>query len=344
VRSGVNASRKTQSYADVSPRGMGTRLGSRRAIIGHVMEFKSGFVAILGPPNAGKSTLLNSLVGEKVAIVSSHPQTTRNRILGIVNRPGAQIVISDMPGLHKPDSLLGRQMLEEIEQALDGIQILLVIVDATRKFSTDDQRALDRAAQFRDPRILLLNKIDRLRKDALLPLIDAYSKRLEFAEIIPISALTGDGIQLLLRTLEKYLPEGPPYYPEHQYTDQPERFLAAEIIREKVLAHTRQELPHAVAVLLDKFEESEPLTHIHATIYVDREGQKGILIGRSGTMLKTIGTEARTELERLLGRKIFLELFVKVRPDWRDQEAIVRQLDWHRHMNAMSADEEDEEP
>ena len=323
---------------------MRTRLGSHRAIIGYTVGFKSGFVAILGQPNAGKSTLLNSLVGEKVAIVSSHPQTTRNRILGIVNRPGAQIVISDTPGLHKPDSLLGRQMLEEIEQALDGVQLLLVIVDATRKFSTDDQRVLDRASQFRGTRILLLNKIDRLRKDALLPLIAAYSKRLEFAEIIPVSALTGDGVDLLLRTLEKYLLEGPLYYPEDLYTHQPERFLAVEIIREKVLAHTRQELPHAVAVLLDKFEESEPLTRIHATIYVDREGQKGIVIGRSGTMLKTIGTEARTELERLLGRKIFLELFVKVRPDWRDQAAIVRQLDWRRQMEAMSAeDEEDDE-
>jgi GTP-binding protein Era len=312
-------------------------------MISVAMGFKSGFVAILGPPNAGKSTLLNALVGEKVAIVSSHPQTTRNRILGIVNRPHAQIVISDTPGLHKPDSLLGRQMLEEIEQALDGIHVLLLIVDATRKFSAADQRALDRAGEFRGPRILLLNKIDRVRKGALLPLIDAYRTKLDFSEIIPISALTGDGIDLLLRTLEKYLPEGPPYFPEEQYTDQPERFLAAEIIREKVLAHTRQELPHAVAVLLDKFEEGEPLTRIHATIYVDREGQKGIVIGRGGAMLKTIGTEARVELEQMLGRKIFLELFVKVRPDWRDQAAIVRELDWRRQMEEMSADEEAED-
>jgi len=306
------------------------------------MGFKSGFVAILGQANAGKSTLLNALVGEKVAIVSSHPQTTRNRILGIVNRPGAQIVINDTPGLHKSDSLLGRQMLEEIEQALDGIHVLLLIVDASRKFSTGDQRALDRAERFRGPRILLLNKIDRVRKDALLPMIAAYSKKLEFAAIIPISALTGDGVELLLRTLEKYLPEGPPYFPEDQYTDQPERFLAAEIIREKVLAHTRQELPHAVAVLLDRFEEGEKLTRILATIYVDREGQKGIVIGRAGATLKMIGTEARLELEQMLGRKIFLELFVKVRPDWRDQAAIVRELDWRRQMEEMSADEEDE--
>lgn len=304
------------------------------------MGFQSGFVAILGPPNAGKSTLLNALVGEKVAIVSSHPQTTRNRILGIVNRPGAQLVISDTPGLHKPDSLLGRQMLEEIEQALDGIHVLLLIVDAARKFGAAERYALDRAEQFRGPRILLLNKIDRVRKDALLPLIDAYRKKLEFAEIIPISALTGDGVDLLLRTLVKYLPEGPPYFPEEQYTDQPERFLAAEIIREKVLQHSRQELPHAVAVLLDRFEEGERLTRVLATIYVDREGQKGIVIGRGGAMLKTIGTEARIELEAVLGRKIFLELFVKVRPDWRDQAAIVRELDWRRQLEEMAPDEE----
>ena len=305
-------------------------------------QFKCGFVAILGQANAGKSTLLNSLVGEKVAIVSTHPQTTRNRILGIVNRPCAQIVINDTPGLHKPDSLLGRQMLEEIEQALDGIQILLLIVDATRKFSTGAQRVLDRAEQFRGPTILLLNKIDRVRKEALLPLIGAYSKKMDFAEIIPISALTGDGVERLLRKLEKYLPEGPPYFPADQYTDQPERFLATEIIREKVLQHARQELPHAVAVLLDKFEEGERLTRIHATIYVDREGQKGIVIGRAGAMLKTIGTEARAELEQMLDRKVFLELFVKVRPDWRDQAAIVRELDWRRQMEAMAAGEEAE--
>jgi GTPase len=303
------------------------------------MGFQSGFVAILGPANAGKSTLLNALVGEKVAIVSSHPQTTRNRILGIVNRPGAQLVISDTPGLHKPDSLLGRQMLEEIEQALDGIHILLLIVDAARKFGAAEQHALDRAGRFRGTRILLLNQIDRVRKDALLPLIDDYHKKLEFAEIIPISALTGDGVERLIQTLLKYLPEGPPYFPEEQYTDQPERFLAAEIIREKVLQHSRQELPHAVAVLLDRFEEGEKLTRILATIYVDWEGQKGIVIGRGGTMLKKIGTEARLELEAMLGRKIFLELFVKVRPDWRDQAAIVRELDWRRQLEEMTPDE-----
>ena len=296
---------------------------------------------MVGRPNAGKSTLVNALVGSKVSIVTPVPQTTRNRILGIVNRPHAQIVISDTPGLHKPDSLLGRQMLEEIEQALDGIHVLLVIVDATRRFSPADQRAMERAAEFRGPRILLLNKIDRVRKGLLLPLIDAYRKKLEFAAIIPISALTGDGLDLLLRTLESYLPEGPPYFPEEQYTDQPERFLATEIIREKVLAHARQEVPHAMAVLLDKYEEGESLTRIHATIYVEREGQKGIVIGRGGAMLKTIGTEARKELELMLDRKVFLGLFVKVRPDWRDQAAIVRELDWRRQLEEMAPDEEE---
>ena len=304
------------------------------------MTFHSGFVTILGRPNSGKSTLLNALVGEKVAIVSSHPQTTRNRILGIVNRPDAQIAISDTPGLHKPDSLLGRQMLEEIEQALDGVHILLVIVDATQRFGMLDQRVFDRAEQFRGPRFLLLNKIDKMQKDHLLPMIADYQKKLEFAEIIPVSALTGDGVKDLLNTLVKYLPDGPPYFPEEQYTDQPERFLAAELVREKVLQHTRQELPHAVAVMIEKFEEGGSLARIHAAIYVDREGQKGIVIGRGGAMLKTIGTEARQELEGLLDRKVFLELFVKVRPDWRDQAAVVRQLDWRRQLEEMSPDEE----
>jgi GTP-binding protein Era len=304
------------------------------------VSFHSGFVAILGRPNAGKSTLLNVLVGEKVAIVSSHPQTTRNRILGIVNAPGAQMVISDTPGLHKPDSLLGRQMLDEIEQALDGVHVLLVIVDATQPFTRDDQRVLDRAQLFRGPCFLLLNKVDRMRKDKLLPLIADYRKKLDFVEIIPISGLTGDGVQDLLKTLVKYLPEGPPYYPDDQYTDQPERFLAVEIIREKVLAHARQELPHAVAVVMEKFEEGEKLTRIHAAIYVEREGQKGIVIGRGGAMLKTIGTEARLELEGLLDRKVFLQLFVKVRPQWRDQAGVVRQLDWRRQLEEMAPEEE----
>jgi len=305
------------------------------------MSFHSGFVAILGAPNAGKSTLLNALVGEKVAIVSEWPQTTRNRILGIVNRPGAQIAVMDTPGLHHPDSLLGRQMLGEIEEALEGIEVLLVIVDAAKRFGRPEQQVFERAERFRGPRILLLNKIDRIRKDRLLPLIEQYTKKLEFAEIIPVSALTGDGVELLARTLEKHLPEGPPLFPEDQYTDQPERFLAAEILREKVLQHTRQEVPHAVAVVLDRFEEGEKVTRILATIYVDREGQKGIVIGRRGAMLKTIGTEARQELEAILGRKVFLELFVKVRPDWRDQAAVVRELDWRRQLEEMAADEEE---
>jgi GTP-binding protein Era len=309
------------------------------------MTFQSGFVAIIGRPNAGKSTLLNAMVGEKVAIISKHPQTTRNRILGIVNRPGAQIVVSDTPGLHKPDSMLGRQMLEEIEQAMDGIHVLLVIVDATLRFGTHEQRVLDRAEIFRGPRILLLNKIDSMRKDKLLPLIAEYQKRLEFAEIIPVSALKGDNVDRLVTTLVKYLPEGPAYFPEDQYTDQPERFLASEIIREKVLTHTRQEVPHAIAVLIEKYDEGSQLTSIHAVIYVDREGQKGIVIGKGGLTLKTIGTEARLELETMLSRKVFLELFVKVRPNWRDQGAVVRQLDWRRQLEEMipEGDEDDED-
>ncbi|HUK53555.1 MAG TPA: GTPase Era [Candidatus Binatia bacterium] len=308
----------------------------------YYMSFHSGFVAILGAPNAGKSTLLNALVGEKVAIVSQWPQTTRNRILGIVNRPHAQIAVLDTPGLHHPDSLLGKQMLGEIEEALDGIEVLLVIVDAARKFGRPEQQVFDRAERFRGPRILLLNKIDRVRKDRLLPLIAEHNKKLAFTEIIPISALTGDGVELVARTLEKHLPEGAPLFPQDQYTDQPERFLAAEILREKVLAHTRREVPHAVAVVVDRFEEGEKLTRILATIYVDREGQKGIVIGRAGAALKTIGTEARLELEQILGRKVFLELFVKVRPDWRHHPAVVRELDWRKQMEESEGDQDAE--
>jgi GTP-binding protein Era len=304
------------------------------------MGFKSGFVAILGRPNAGKSTLLNALVGQKVAIVSPHKQTTRNRILGIVNRPGAQIVFADTPGLHKPDSILGRHMMQEVHQALEGTEILLLLVDATHKFGSGDQFDLDLAGRFPGKRFLLPNKIDLLRKDRLLPLMEFYSRKLDFTEIIPISALTSDGLDRLLERIVEHLPECPPYFPEDQFTDQPERFLAAEIIREKVLAHTRREVPHAVAVLTEGFEEGPKLTRIQAIIYVEREGQKGIVIGRGGAMLKTIGTEARLELEELLDRKIFLELFVKVRPDWRGESAVVRQLDWRQQLVEMIPEEE----
>ena len=300
------------------------------------MSFRSGFAAILGRPNAGKSTLVNSLVGRKVAIVSPRPQTTRNRIQGIVNRPDAQIVFIDTPGILKPSSALDRQMMDEVLHALDGIDVLALIVDAAAKFGPGDGYAIDVVRRFRGAAFLLLNKIDKIHKSVLLPLIDRYHKEHEFAELIPISALTGDGLPLFVEKLVERLPEGEPYFPPEEYTDQPERFLAGEIVREKVLHVTREEVPYSVAVLVDRYEEGEKLLRICATIYVERDGQKGIIIGKGGLMLKKIGTEARLELESLLGAKIFLELHVKVQHNWRDNPAIVRQLDWRRQLERLA--------
>jgi GTPase len=302
------------------------------------LEFKSGFVAVVGRPNAGKSTLVNRLVGQKVAIVTSRPQTTRNRIQGIVNRPNAQVVLIDTPGLHRPDSALGRQMMGEVNAALDGVDVLALILDVSEDIGKGDRHAIERAARFEGTRILLLNKVDRIPKDSLLPIIESVGKLTDFAEIIPISALTGDGVDRVLEKFIEHLPSGEPHFPADQYTDQPERFLAAELIREKAMAGTFHEVPHAVAVLVDAFEETDKLIRIRATIYVEREGQKGILIGRAGASLKKIGTEARKELEEILGTKIFLELFVKVLRDWRDNPQLVRQLDWHLQLERLTGE------
>jgi len=297
--------------------------------------FRSGFAAMVGRPNVGKSTLVNRLVGHKVAIVSRRPQTTRNRIQGIVNLDSAQIVLIDTPGMHKPETTLGRQMMDEIEQALEGNDVVALLVDASKEFSPGDRWPLERVRRFRGPAFLLLNKIDLIAKPRLLPLIDVYRREAKFAEIIPISALTGDGLPLLLERLVECLPAGEPYFPPDQFTDQPERFLAGEIIREKVMHSTREEVPHAVAVLVEDFQEAPNLIRIRAAIHVEREGQKGIVIGRGGEMMKKIGTVARQELEELLGVKVFLELYVKVRRDWRDDPVLVRQLDWRRQLEQL---------
>jgi GTP-binding protein Era len=299
-------------------------------------EFKAGFVAVVGRPNAGKSTLVNRLVGEKVAIVTSRPQTTRNRIQGIVNRPNAQVVLIDTPGLHRPESALGRQMMGEVDAAMDAVDVVMLLLDASEEFGQGDRRAVERLQRFDGTRFLLLNKIDRLPKAELLPMIENLSKTGRFNEIIPISALKGDGVDRLFEKLMEYLPAGAPQFPVDQYTDQPERFLAAEIVREKAMEATTQEVPHAVAVICDAFEETDKLIRIRATIYVDREGQKGILIGSGGGTLKKIGTAARKELETILGTKIFLELYVKVLKNWRENPQIVRQLDWHWQLERMS--------
>ncbi|MDE3170812.1 MAG: GTPase Era [Acidobacteriota bacterium] len=308
------------------------------------MAFKSGFVAIVGRPNAGKSTLVNMLAGRKVAIVSPRPQTTRNRIQAILNREEAQIILIDTPGLHKADNILSRQMMGETEQALEGVDIVALIVDVTAAFGGGDRYSARWLRRFRGPVYLLLNKVDRVSKPALLPLIDRWRKEFEFAEIFPISAHTGEGCADLLKSWIAKLPEAPPHFPEDQFTDQPERFLAAELIREQALHATREEVPHAIAVFIDRFEERRESIKIMATIYVEREGQKGILIGKRGEAIKRIGTLARKEIESVLGMRVFLELMVKVRPNWRRNRAIVRQLDWHRQLEQMSkSDLPDEE-
>jgi GTP-binding protein Era len=317
----------------------------------------SGFVSIIGRPNAGKSTLLNALVGEKLAIVTPKPQTTRTRIQGILNlkvekgRPAAQIVFIDTPGVHRPDSRLNRKMMQEIQEALETRDLLLLIVDATERFGPQDQHVLDLiktrvaptttnprvasppsavSSSLASPVFLLLNKIDKLPKEKLLPLIEHYRKLHEFREIIPISATKRHGLDVLLDKIVHALPQGPRYFPEDQLTDQPERFLAVEIVREKVLLKTSKEVPYAIAVVIDRYEELEKLMRIAVTIYCEREGQKGILIGRRGERLKEIGSAARLELERLLDKKVFLELFVKVKHDWRDSPSFVEELDWRR--------------
>jgi GTP-binding protein Era len=308
------------------------------------MAFHSGFVCILGRPNAGKSTLLNAVVGERLAIVSPKPQTTRNRILGIVQIPrqkkkaGGQIVLIDTPGVHKPDTSLGRKMMSEVREALEGCDLLLLIVDVTRKFSHADESVLEMAKKSGTPVFLLLNKIDLLRnqKDKLLPIIDEYSKLYAFKEIIPLSARKPEGLDLLLKKVIDVLPEGPRYFPEDQVTDQPARFMAAEIIREQVLTETSEEVPYATTVLVEQFEEGTKLTRIAAAIYCEREGQKRILIGKQAQMLKKIGTAARLQIEKMVGTRVFLELFVKVSPDWRESHSFIEELDWRRQLELLT--------
>ncbi|HET8924646.1 MAG TPA: GTPase Era [Candidatus Acidoferrum sp.] len=305
--------------------------------------FRSGFVAIIGRPNAGKSTLVNRLIGQKIAIVTSKPQTTRNRIQGIWTRPQGQIVFIDTPGLHEADSALGRQMMQEVASALEGIDVLLLMVDASTMQPHADDLLLEKAKRFRGKTILALNKVDRLPKPKLLPLIESFSKALEFCAIVPISALKGDGCDELLAEILKQLPEGEPYFPEDQVTDQPERFLAAEIIREKAIQAMYHEVPYALAVVVEKYEEKPRLLRIEAVMNVERDSQKKILIGHKGEMLKKIGTEARKELEAILGSKIYLGLFVKVAPDWRESPQKVRELDWRYQLEGLAEELDEKE-
>ncbi|MBV9305495.1 MAG: GTPase Era [Acidobacteriaceae bacterium] len=287
-----------------------------------------GFVSIAGRPNAGKSTLLNALVGEPIAITAYQAQTTRTAIQGVLNTPDAQIIFIDTPGIHKSDTLLNRRMMETVRSALLDRDLILFVVDATRTPTEEDEHALS-AVNKSAKAFLVLNKVDRVEdKPLLLPLIEYYVARFPFLNSIPISARTGEGLDNLKRLITEALPEGEPLFPSDYLTDQPLRFMAAEIIREQILRVTREEVPHSTAILIDKWEETEGLTKIAATIHVERPGQKIILIGKGGQVLKQIGTGARHRLERLLERRVFLSLFVKVKPNWREDPSFLNVIDW----------------
>lgn len=285
-------------------------------------NFRSGYVAFIGRPNAGKSTLLNRLVGEKIAAVSNKPQTTRHKIQGIVTSPEGQIVFVDTPGVHKPGYLLNRRMMSAVHDAILSVDVLVLMRDASVSTGNGDRFVLDLIAESGKTALLVLNKIDKVReKHELLPLIEFYSKEYDFAEIVPISALKGDAIDNLLRQITKHLPEGEPIFTEDELTDQPMRILVAEMVREQILATTGDEIPYVTAVVTEKYDESDPaVTQIFCAIYVERDSQKGIIIGKGGIKLKRIGTEARVDIEKLLGKKVFLKLFVKVVADWRNKE------------------------
>ncbi|MGC9158198.1 MAG: GTPase Era [Terracidiphilus sp.] len=356
---------------------------------------KSGFVALLGRPNAGKSTLLNALTGEKVAIVSAKPQTTRNRIAGVVEvgarkgvHPAAQIVFVDTPGVHKPGSHLDRRMLQEVHEALETRDLVLVLMDATRRvelaaadaqlrtadsgmpateteaatatrriaggaWASEDEFLFGLIRKLDCPVFLVLTKIDLVAKDQLLPLIDTLSRQFGFAAVIPVSARKRDGLDLLMRKIVEVLPTGQRYYPPDQYTDQPMRFMVAELIRERILAETGEEVPYASAVVIERFEDPEPepaplgkkgkasprlpLTRIAAAVYCEREGQKAILIGKGGSKLKAIGSAARRQIESLLGTRVFLQLHVIVEPGWRESPGFVESLDWRKQMERLSS-------
>ncbi len=356
---------------------------------------RSGFVAIIGRPNVGKSTLLNALTGEKVAIVTAKPQTTRNRILGVVEiparkgqQPAAQIVFVDTPGVHKPGTQLDRRMLQEVHNALESRDLVLVLVDVTRKsglnvdrspvpkgerpratgagletrttagqetgatlrrsgatnVSNEDEFLFSLVRKVDCPVFLVLTKIDLIRKDELLPLIDALTRQYSFAQVIPVSARKRDGLDVLVRKIVEVLPQGQRYFPKDQYTDQPVRFMVAELIRESILIETGEEVPYAAAVVVEEFEEPEPkamnpLTRIMAAIYCERTGQKAILIGKGGSKLKEIGTGARRKIESLLDTRVYLELHVIVEPGWRESRAFVERLDWRNQIEKLAEDQ-----
>jgi GTP-binding protein Era len=284
-------------------------------------SFKSGFVSIIGRPNVGKSTFINRVIGQKIAIMSDKPQTTRNKIQGVYTTNQSQIIFIDTPGIHKPKHKLGDFMMKITQNTLKEVDLILFMVNAMEGLGRGEEYIIERLKETDTPVFLVINKIDQVHPDELLPIIDQYKDKFDFQEIVPISALQGNNIDTLLKQIETYLPEGPQYYPSDQVTDHPERFIISELIREKVLHLTREEVPHSVAVVVDAIEkrENNQAVYVAATIIVERDSQKGIIIGKQGGMLKEIGQRARVDIENLLGSKVFLELWVKVQKDWRNR-------------------------
>lgn len=289
------------------------------------MDYKSGFVSIIGRPNVGKSSLMNYILKQKIAISSDKPQTTRQKILGLYTTEDMQIVFTDTPGIHKPKHKLGEYMVGAATAAMEDVDVILYLIDGTSTFGSGEQFIINQIKDRKCPVFLLINKIDMLSMEDVLPIIDLYKDKMDFQEIIPISAVEGTNVDRLLAVIQEYLPEGPQYYPEDMVTDQPERAIIAELIREKVLYLTREEVPHAVAVEVTAVQErANGNFYVEAVIYVERDSQKGIIIGKKGQMLRDIGSKARVDIEDLLEGKVFLELRVKVRSDWRDNEISLR--------------------
>ena len=299
-----------------------------------VKHYKSGFVAVVGRPNVGKSTLLNQIIGHKIAIVSDTPQTTRNRILGILTLPDAQILFLDTPGIHKPQHKLGEYMVNSARSALREVDLILFVSDVTESVGPGERFILDMLKQEQTPVILVLNKVDLVAKDKLLPIISQYSAFRDFAAIVPVSALAGSNVDRLLSVIKDLLPEGPQYYPEDEVTDQPERVVAAEFIREKIFRLTREEIPHSTAVEVEEMKtRPNGDVFLRATIYVERESQKGIIIGAKGAMLKEIGQQARLDMENIFGSRFFVDLWVKVKNDWRNKEGSLRMFGYDKNDN-----------
>ncbi|MDW0108977.1 GTPase Era [Sporosarcina aquimarina] len=291
-------------------------------------KFKSGFVSIIGRPNVGKSTFLNRVVGQKIAIMSDKPQTTRNKVQGVVTGDDSQIVFIDTPGIHKPKHKLGDFMVKSAKNTLKEVDVVMFMVNANEKIGPGDRFVIEMLKGSNTPVFLVINKIDLVHPDDLLGIITSYVDEYDFAEIVPLSALNGNNVERLMETLNKYLPEGPKYYPDDQVTDHPERFIISELIREKVLHLTREEVPHSIAVVIEKIarDEENAIVNVNATIIVDRDSQKGIVIGKQGALLKQIGTKARRDIEMLLGSKVFLELWVKVQKDWRNKPGQLKEF------------------